>query len=157
MCVFFFSSRRRHTRLQGDWSSDVCSSDLRGGSAHLMAPDHGLLGENSIVGGGMPIAAGAALAAKTTGSDRMVAVSIGDGATSQGATHEALVFAAYRKLPLVVVCENNGWSEMTPIDRIVPVGDLAARAPGLGIPAATVDGNDPTAVRDAVAEAAARA
>jgi 2-oxoisovalerate dehydrogenase E1 component len=129
----------------------------RGGSAHLMAPDHGLLGENSIVGGGMPIAAGAALAAKTTGSDRMVAVSIGDGATSQGATHEALVFAAYRKLPLVVVCENNGWSEMTPIDRIVPVGDLAARAPGLGIPAATVDGNDPTAVRDAVAEAAARA
>src|SRR5919108_1932420 len=129
----------------------------RGGSAHLMAPEFGLLGENSIVGGGMPIAAGAALAAQVAESGRVAAVSIGDGATSQGATHEALVFAAYRKLPLVVVCENNGWSEMTPIDRIVPVGDLAARAPGLGIPAATVDGNDPTAVRDAVAEAAGRA
>src|SRR5919108_913059 len=119
----------------------------RGGSAHLMAPEHGLLGENSFVGGGMPIAAGAALAAKTTGSGRVVAVSIGDGATSQGATHEALVFAAYRQLPLVVVCENNGWSEMTPIDRIVPVHDLAARAPGLGMASTTVDGNHPTAVR----------
>jgi 2-oxoisovalerate dehydrogenase E1 component len=129
----------------------------RGGSAHLMSPEHGLLGENSIVGGGMPIAAGAALAAQTTNSDRVVAVSIGDGATSQGATHEALVFAAYRQLPLIVVCENNGWSEMTPIDRIVPVRDLAARGSGLGIPAAGVDGNDPTAVRDAVADAAARA
>ena len=129
----------------------------RGGSAHLMAPEFGLLGENSIVGGGMPIAAGAALAAQVAESGRVAAVSIGDGATSQGATHEALVFAAYRKLPLVVVCENNGWSEMTPIDRIVPVADLSARAAGLGIAGASVDGNDPIAVRDAVAEAAARA
>jgi 2-oxoisovalerate dehydrogenase E1 component len=129
----------------------------RGGSAHLMAPEYGLLGENSIVGGGMPIAAGAALAAQMAGTGRVVAVSIGDGATSQGATHEALVFAAYRKLPLVVVCENNGWSEMTPIGRIVPVADLSARVAGLGIGGASVDGNDPIAVRDAVAEAAARA
>jgi 2-oxoisovalerate dehydrogenase E1 component len=129
----------------------------RGGSAHLMAPEFGLLGENSIVGGGMPIAAGAALAAQVGGTGRVVAVSIGDGATSQGATHEALVFAAYRKLPLVVVCENNRWSEMTPIDRIVPIEDLSARVAGLGIAGARVDGNDPAAVRDAVAGAAARA
>jgi 2-oxoisovalerate dehydrogenase E1 component len=128
----------------------------RGGSAHLMAPEHGLLGENSIVGAGVPIAAGAALAAQAAGDGRVVAVSIGDGATSQGATHEALVFAAYRRLPLIVVCENNGWSEMTPIDRIVPVADLTARAPGLGIAGMSVDGNDPAAVHDAVAEAAAR-
>jgi 2-oxoisovalerate dehydrogenase E1 component len=128
----------------------------RGGSAHLMAPEHGLLGENSIVGAGVPIAAGAALAAQIAGTGRVVAVSIGDGATSQGATHEALVFAAYRRLPLVVICENNGWSEMTPIDRIVPGGDLAARAPALGMAGASVDGNDPTAVRDAVAEAGER-
>jgi 2-oxoisovalerate dehydrogenase E1 component len=129
----------------------------RGGSAHLMAPEFGLLGENSIVGAGMPIGAGAALAAQVAEADRVVAVSIGDGATSQGATHEALVLAAYRKLPLIVVCENNGWSELTPIDRIVPAGDLSGRAAGLGIPGASVDGNDPVAVRDAVAEAAARA
>ena len=100
----------------------------RGGSAHLMAPEFGFLGENSIVGAGMPIGAGAALAAQVAGAGRVVVVSIGDGATSQGATHEALVFAAYRKLPLVVVCENNGWSEMTPIDKIAPVrGPLGAR------------------------------
>lgn len=129
----------------------------RGGSAHLMAPEFGLLGENSIVGAGMPIGAGAALASQVTGTGRVVAVSIGDGATSQGATHEALVFAAYRKLPLVVVCENNGWSELTPIERIVPVSDLSARAAGLGIAGVRVDGNDPAAVRDAVSEAALRA
>lgn len=129
----------------------------RGGSAHLMAPEFGLLGENSIVGGGMPIGAGAALAAQVAETGRVVAVSIGDGATSQGATHEALVFAAYRRLPLIVVCENNGWSEMTPITRIVPVRDLSARMAGLGIDGASVDGNDPIAVRDAVADAAARA
>jgi 2-oxoisovalerate dehydrogenase E1 component len=129
----------------------------RGGSAHLMAPEFGLLGENSIVGAGMPIGAGAALAAEVTDRGRVVAVSIGDGATSQGATHEALVFAAYRKLPLVVVCENNGWSEMTPIARIAPVADLSARAAGLGVEGVSVDGNDPAAVREAVSEAAARA
>jgi 2-oxoisovalerate dehydrogenase E1 component len=129
----------------------------RGGSAHLMAPEFGFLGENSIVGAGMPIGAGAALAAQVAGAGRVVVVSIGDGATSQGATHEALVFAAYRKLPLVVVCENNGWSEMTPIDKIAPVQDLSARAGGLGVAGARVDGNDPTAVREVVSVAAGRA
>ena len=129
----------------------------RGGSAHLMAPAHGLLGENSIVAAGVPIAAGAALAAQSTGSGRVVVVSVGDGATSQGALHEGLVFAAFRSLPLVVVCENNGWSEMTPIDAIVPVERLAARAAGYGMPGVTVDGDDPAAVHEAVAEAAARA
>ncbi len=84
-------------------------------------------------------------------------VSIGDGATSQGATHEALVFAAYRKLPLVVVCENNGWSELTPIDKIAQVADLSARAAGLGLEGQRIDGNDPAAVREAVSEAALRA
>jgi 2-oxoisovalerate dehydrogenase E1 component len=129
----------------------------RGGSAHLMAPEFGLLGENSIVGAGVPIGAGAALAAQVADTGRVVIVSIGDGATSQGATHEALVFAAYRNLPLVVVCENNGWSELTPIDKIARVADLSARAAGLGIVGHRIDGNDPAAVRDAVSEAAARA
>jgi 2-oxoisovalerate dehydrogenase E1 component len=129
----------------------------RGGSAHLMAPERGLLGENSIVGAGVPIAAGAALAAQVAWSGRVVAVSIGEGATSQGAVHEALVFAAYRRLPLVVVCENNGWSEMTPIERIVGSADLSARARALGIAGVTADGNDPIAVREAVADAATRA
>ena len=129
----------------------------RGGSAHLMAPEHGLLGENSIVGAGVPIAAGAALAARSTGSDRVVVVSVGDGATSQGAFHEGLVFAAFRRLPLIVVCENNGWSEMTPIDSIVLEERLALRAEGYGIPGVTIDGNDPLAVQETVADAVVRA
>ena len=129
----------------------------RGGSAHLMAPEYGLLGENSIVGAGVPIAAGAALASQVSGSGRVVVVSVGDGATSQGSLHEGLVFAAYRRLPLVIVCENNGWSEMTPIDEIVPVERLATRAAGYGMPGATIDGNDPAEVYEAVAAAVARA
>lgn len=129
----------------------------RGGSAHLMAPRYGLLGENSIVGAGVPMAAGAALASQASGSDRVVLVSFGDGATSQGATHEGLVFAVSRRLPLVFLCENNGWSEMTPISRIVPVENLSMRAAGYGLPGVSVDGTDPIAVGEAVAEATARA
>jgi 2-oxoisovalerate dehydrogenase E1 component len=129
----------------------------RGGSAHLMAPEHGFLGENSIVGAGIPIADGAALASQISGTGRVVVASFGDGATSQGATHEGFVFAVARRLPVIFVCENNGWSEMTPISRIVPVEDLSARAAGYGFPGLSVDGTDPVAVTDAMAEAVARA
>ena len=122
----------------------------RGGSAYVMAPQHRLIGENSIVGAGVPIAGGVALAGQLRGSDRVVVVSIGDGATSQGAVHEGLVFAASRSLPLVVVCENNGWSEMTAISAVVPFVDLAQRAQGYGIPGVTVDGCDPVAVHHAI-------
>ena len=129
----------------------------RGGSAHLMAPEYGLLGENSIVGAGLPIADGAALASEVAGTGRVILVSFGDGATSQGATHEAMVFAASRRLPVIFLCENNGWSEMTPIGRVVPVDDLSARASGYGLAGVSVDGTDPVRVMDAVAEAVARA
>jgi 2-oxoisovalerate dehydrogenase E1 component len=129
----------------------------RGGSAHLMAPEHRFLGENSIVGAGVPIAGGAALASQVSGNGRVVLASFGDGATSQGATHEGFVFAVARRLPVVFLCENNGWSEMTPITRIVPIKDLSARAAGYGFPGVSVDGTDPVAVTHAVADAVARA
>jgi 2-oxoisovalerate dehydrogenase E1 component len=129
----------------------------RAGSAYVMAPELGFVGENSIVGAGVPIAAGVALAAKRAGGERVVVVSIGDGAMNQGATHEGLNFAAMLGLPLVVVCENNGWSEMTAIATTTRIGDLAGRAAGYGIPGLVVDGTDPLAVADAFAEAAARA
>lgn len=129
----------------------------RSGSALVMAPQKRFLGENSIVGAGLPIACGAALASVSEGSDRVVVVSFGDGATSQGAAHEALVFAASRQLPVVFVCENNGWSEMTPTSAIVKVQRLSRRALGYGIQGVTIDGADPQAVRDSVAEAAERA
>jgi 2-oxoisovalerate dehydrogenase E1 component len=81
-------------------------------------------------------------------------VSFGDGATSQGALHEAIVFAASRRLPVIFLCEANGWSEMTATRSIVPVDRLAKRGAGYGIRAVTIDGGDPLAVRDSVRLAA---
>ncbi|MBG9390441.1 alpha-ketoacid dehydrogenase subunit alpha/beta [Caenimonas aquaedulcis] len=129
----------------------------RAGSALVMAPHKRFLGENSIVGAGLPIACGAALASASAGANRVVVVSFGDGATSQGAVHEALVFAASRQLPVIFICENNGWSEMTSTSSIVKVPRLARRAIGYGMLGVTVDGSDPEAVRSQVADAAARA
>jgi 2-oxoisovalerate dehydrogenase E1 component len=129
----------------------------RGGSAHLSAPAYRLLGENSIVGAGVPIAAGVALAADRLETGGVAVASIGDGAMNQGSVHEGMVFAAANKLPLVIVCENNGWAEMTPSSMTSFTGDLADRAAPYGIAATVVDGNDPVAVYDAVAAAAARA
>lgn len=129
----------------------------RAGSAYFMDPDRGFIGENSIVGAGVPIADGVAMAAQATGQDRVCVVSIGDGATNQGATHEGFNFAAVRKLPVIFIIENNAWSEMTPISETTRVADLAERAAGYGIPSCTVDGTDVLAVEMAVAEAADRA
>jgi 2-oxoisovalerate dehydrogenase E1 component len=111
----------------------------RGGSAYLSAPTYGFVGENSIVGAGLPVANGIALALR--GDAGVVVVSFGDGATNQGSAHEALVFAIARRLPVVFVCENNGWSEMTHISATVPV-PLADRARGYGIVADVADGSD---------------
>lgn len=126
----------------------------RGGSAHFSAPRWGLLGENSIVGAGVPIAAGVALAERSAGTGGVVLASIGDGAMNQGAVHEALVFAAARDLPLIVLVENNEWAEMTPSATMLRIDRLADRAGGYGIPGHVVDGTDPFAVREVVVEAA---
>jgi len=121
----------------------------RNGSALLTAPSYGFLGENSIVGAGVPIAAGVALAARARGTDGVAVVSIGDGAMNQGSVHEALVFAAVNDLPLVVVCENNGWAEMTPAASMTRGDQLLDRANGYHIAARSADGCDPLAVREA--------
>lgn len=114
----------------------------RGGSAYLSSPEHGFLGENSIVAAGMPIANGVAMALEARGDSGIAVVSIGDGATNQGAAHEALVFANARSLPVLFVCENNSWSEMTPIAETVPEVELHARVAAMGISVADVDGAD---------------
>lgn len=129
----------------------------RAGSPYVMAPQRRFIGENSIVGAGGPIACGVAMAARAQGSGRVAIVSFGDGALSQGALHEAFVFATARQLPVLFVCENNGWSELTPTGRIVRVDRLARRSLGYGMEGVTIDGNDPVVVRDTVALAAARA
>lgn len=129
----------------------------RAGSAFFMAPEQNFIGENSIVGAGVPIACGVAMAEVSAGTGNVVIVSIGDGAMNQGAVHEALVFASYRKLPVLLVVENNGWSELTPTNHIVSIERLAQRARAYGIPGTTIDGTDPVAVRDTIAIAADRA
>lgn len=128
----------------------------RGGSAYLSSPEHGHLGENSIVGAGVPIACGAALAGRFDGSNRLAVTVFGDGAMNQGALLESLNFAAAMKLPVIFVCENNGWSELTPIDAMVADPVLMNRAAAFGLHAQRVDGNDPHAVRLAAESAVAR-
>lgn len=129
----------------------------RCGSPLLSAPEYGFLGENSIVGAGLPVAAGVALAAQYLNTGRVVTVSVGDGAMNQGSLHEALVFAAARNLPLVIVCENNAWSELTPTASFLRSADLADRVAGYRIPAKIVDGGDAGAVADAATWAVAEA
>ncbi|HWA41945.1 MAG TPA: thiamine pyrophosphate-dependent enzyme [Hypericibacter adhaerens] len=129
----------------------------RAGSALITAPWAGFIGENSIVGAGGPIACGVALAAQARKTGAVVLVSFGDGATSQGALHESLVFAAAYDLPVIFLCENNGWSEMTASPDIIRTDRLAKRANGYGMVGVTIDGADPIAVRDTIAQAAERA
>ena len=141
---------------------EICQRTLginggRGGSAYMMAPWTRFIGENSIVGAGVPIACGVALANKIASNRRVALVSIGDGAFNQGATHEGLAFAAARSLPLIVICENNGWSELTPSSVTYTIARIAQRASGYGIPGLTIDGTDPIAIRDTVRQAAERA
>lgn len=125
----------------------------RAGSAMLSDPVNGFFGENAIVGAGVPIGAGIALAASARGEDRVVVSSIGDGAMNQGSTNEGMIFAAARNLPIIFICENNGWAEMTAIAATTRNTDLAARGEGIGIESHVVDGNSPEAVYQAVASA----
>jgi 2-oxoisovalerate dehydrogenase E1 component len=129
----------------------------RGGSAYMMAPWGRFIGENSIVGAGLPIACGVAQANRLQGTGRVVVVSLGCGAFNQGATHEGMAFAAARSLPLLILCENNGWSEMTPTAETIKVARIAQRASGYGMPGITIDGTDPIAIRETVRKAAERA
>ncbi|MEE3849688.1 thiamine pyrophosphate-dependent enzyme [Gordonia sp. LSe1-13] len=129
----------------------------RGGSAYLTAPKYRFVGENSIVGAGLPIANGVAMAATYQQTDGVTVVSFGDGATNQGASHEALVFAVARKLPVIFVCENNYWSEMTPITDTVPNTSLVERARGYGMHSVQIDGGDVAAIASLAREVVERA
>ena len=129
----------------------------KGGSMHICDFDLGMLGANGIVGAGPPIAVGAAFSDKYRGT-RNVAVSFfGDGASNEGAFHEAVNLAAVLRLPVVFVCENNLYGEFTPQHRHQAVIDIADRASGYGIPGAVVDGMDVMAVYEAAGLAVDRA
>lgn len=129
----------------------------RGASPYFSAAGSNFIGENSIVAAGLPLACGAALTARRHGRSQLSIVSIGDGATNQGAAHEALNMAAVLMLPLVVVIENNVYSEMSPIADMAKVHQLSQRGAAYGIPATTIDGNDPHVVASSIGDAADRA
>jgi pyruvate dehydrogenase E1 component alpha subunit len=129
----------------------------RGGSQHVAAYEVGFLGSNGITAGGLPIATGAALAIAHRRLPHVVVAFFGDGATGQGAFHEAVNAGAAWRLPIVYVCENNLYAMGTTISQTSPTERVAQRAAGYGIPGVTVDGQDVEAVYAAAAQAVARA
>ncbi|HEU4701122.1 MAG TPA: thiamine pyrophosphate-dependent dehydrogenase E1 component subunit alpha [Conexibacter sp.] len=128
----------------------------RGGSMHIADFSLGVYGANGIVGAGAPIAAGAAWAASSTGTDRVAVCFFGDGAVNQGVVLETLNMAAIWQLPLVFVCENNGYAVSYSTEQST-AGSIVERAASFGMPAAAVDGMDAEAVREAAGAAVARA
>ena len=128
-----------------------------GGSMHLADLDLNILGANGIVGAGMGLAAGAALAAQQRGGDDAGIVFFGDGAANEGIFHEALNVAAIWRLPLVFFCENNQYGLSTASADVTAGASVVARAAGYGVPGEAIDGNHVEAVYEAVAVAIARA
>jgi 2-oxoisovalerate dehydrogenase E1 component len=129
----------------------------RGGSMHLYDVARGILGTNGIVAAGGPLACGAALAARTRANGAVVACFAGDGATDEGAMHEAMNLAAVWSLPVIFIIENNGFSEGTPFAFHSSIDAIASRAAGYSMPGRQVDGQDALAVFDAAREAVGRA
>jgi pyruvate dehydrogenase E1 component alpha subunit len=129
----------------------------KGGSMHISDLDLGMLGANGIVGAGPPIAIGAAFSNKYRGTDDVICCFFGDGASNEGTFHEAANMAALYKLPVIFVCENNGFGEFTRQERHQAIHDIADRAAGYGMPGIVVDGMDALAVYESAGEAIARA
>lgn len=139
-----------HCRINGCVGS-------RGGSMHLIDKSVGMAGTSAIVGGAVPIATGAALAARMTRSDRVVVVFLGDATTEEGVTAESLNFAALKKLPVIFFCENNFYSVQSPLAARQPPREIRAWAEAHGMPAVSADGVNVLAVHEAVRQSVARA
>lgn len=128
----------------------------KGGKMHLTDIENGLLGANGIVGGGIGMAVGAALASHMDSSGKVALTVFGDGTLNQGHSHEAFNIAGLMKLPVIFLCENNLYAEMTPLDRSSANIEPWTRMSAYGIPAVKIDGNDVFAVYDAMTEAVER-
>ncbi|MET4898713.1 thiamine pyrophosphate-dependent dehydrogenase E1 component subunit alpha [Sphingomonadaceae bacterium jetA1] len=129
----------------------------KGGPMHITHPDSGVMVTTGIVGSGMPIALGLALAAQMDGTRQVTVTNFGDGATNIGAFHESLNMASIWKLPILFICQNNQYAEHTSYRLGTAVEAIAERAAGYSMPGITVDGNDPVAMWKAAGEAVARA
>jgi pyruvate dehydrogenase E1 component alpha subunit len=117
----------------------------------------GLYNATGTIGSVLPISTGVALACQIQQQDKIVVCFFGDGASNNGTFHESLNLAAVWKLPIVYVCENNGWAQFSAFEWVTSVTDVAKKAPGYGIPGVTVDGNDVLAVHEAAIPAVERA
>lgn len=129
----------------------------KGGSMHIADVELGILGANGIVGGGLPIAVGAALSAQYKGTDQVAACFFGDGASNTATFHEALNMASIWDLPVVFVCENNLYAVSTSQKEHQRIQDVSDRSRGYGIPGVSIDGNDVLAVYETAREAIGRA
>jgi len=136
-------------------TTGICKG--RGGSMHLADGGVGILGESAIVGGGIPLAAGAGLSAQVRGTDQVALSFFGDGASNQGTFHETLNMAAVWKLPVIFFCENNRYAITTSVAKSHAQPDIAKRAAGYAIPGVIVDGQDVVAVYEATRTAVERA
>ena len=124
----------------------------KGGSMHVADFSKGMLGACGIVGGGIPIAVGAALTIKRKHTNQVAVTFFGDGASNEGSFHESINFAAAQNLPVIFLVENNGYGEFTPQNRSTRIENIADRAAGYGIPGVIVDGMDAVAVYETTKE-----
>lgn len=129
----------------------------KGGTMHIADINKGMLGANGVVGSSIPVAVGAALSAQMQGTGGVGVAFFGDGASSQGALHEAMNLAGIWKLPAIFVCENNRYAESTPAEYAVAGGSVANRADGYGMPGVVVDGQNVLDVYEVGREAVSRA
>ncbi|NOL32197.1 thiamine pyrophosphate-dependent dehydrogenase E1 component subunit alpha [Bacillus altitudinis] len=129
----------------------------KGGSMHIADLEKGNLGANGIVGGGIPLATGAALTSKMKKEGFVVLCFFGDGATNEGSFHEALNLASIWDLPVVFICENNQYGMSGPVKEMINIEDISTRAKSYGMPGKTVDGNDMVEIMNTVDEAVSRA
>jgi pyruvate dehydrogenase E1 component alpha subunit len=125
----------------------------KGGSMHIVAKECGFITATGVVGGTIPLALGAAFAAKERKKRQLAMVFFGDGAGQSGPFHESLNIASLWQLPVIFVCENNGYAEFTPLSAHTKIERLAQHAKTYAIPADTVDGNDLFAVREVMSQA----
>ena len=135
-------------------SSGCCNG--KGGTMHLSAPEVGFVTATGVVAGNIPLALGAALSCREAGTGQVAAAVFGDGAGQAGVFHESLNIASLWKLPMLFLCENNGYAEFTPLSDHTLVERLSDYAKTYGVPRVTVDGNDVLAVREAIDEAVQR-
>lgn len=158
-CAYMIAKGLPMSKLFGDFlgTTEGTTRGLGAGIVHIAWPELGILGQSGTLGGAFPIAAGAALSAKYRGTDQVVMCFFGESTQNRGTFHEALNAAALWKLPVVLVCENNGWGVSVSAKESTSVEDVADRAKGYGIPGKVVDGMNVAEVNDAATEAVERA